>query len=329
VAIGDVTGDGKGDIVATTGPGIPASLKVFAADGTVESALAPFDPAFTKGAYVAAADVNGDGRAEIVVSDGSSTGNQVRVVDAGGNDVIAPFEAYAGFGGSVSVAVGDTNGDGQPDIVTGASGGPHVRSFTLRLGRASGLESMFAYPSNTSGQIWVAAANVGGDATDDIVAGSALGQPGQAKVFGNVLGDCATEPDDWHEYLVTASGESSLGQHAFTIMPGFWKAPRDAAPMLPRDPARWATNVADLKASGADWQIVLSFNEWPEATAVESGGDWASASGYGTYLDILHGLAPPATAPTKAAAPTLGAPTTETSTRPTAPTAPAASFPVR
>ena len=81
-----------------------------------------------------------------------------------------------------SVAVGDTNGDGQPDIVTGASGGPHVRSFALRLGRPSGLESMFAYPSNTSGQIWVAAANVAGDKTDDIVVGSALGQPGQAAI---------------------------------------------------------------------------------------------------------------------------------------------------
>jgi hypothetical protein len=234
--------------------------------------------------------------------------------------VIAPFEAYAGFGGSVSVAVGDTNGDGQPDIVTGASGGPHVRSFTLRLGRASGLESMFAYPSNTSGQIWVAAANLAGDKTDDIVVGSALGQPGQAKVFGNIIGDCASHPDDWHEYLVTASGESSLGSHAFTIMPGYWWA-HDGAPALPRDPARWATNIEDLNASRADWQIVLSFNEWGEATAVESGGDWTSASGFGTYLDLLRGVAPASR--TRAAAP-IG-----TKAGQVGPVAPAAAFPLR
>jgi hypothetical protein len=31
-----------------------------------------------------------------------------------------------------------------------------------------------------------------------------------------------------------------------------------------------------------------SFNEWGEGTSVESAEEWATASGYGTYLDILH-----------------------------------------
>jgi hypothetical protein len=36
------------------------------------------------------------------------------------------------------------------------------------------------------------------------------------------------------------------------------------------------------------WQIVTSFNEWGEGTSVEGAREWASASGFGTYLDILH-----------------------------------------
>jgi hypothetical protein len=42
--------------------------------------------------------------------------------------------------------------------------------------------------------------------------------------------------------------------------------------------------------SGAPWQLVTTFNEWGEGTAVESAQEWASASGYGTYLDTLHAI---------------------------------------
>jgi hypothetical protein len=48
-----------------------------------------------------------------------------------------------------------------------------------------------------------------------------------------------------------------------------------------------------MVASNAPWQLVISFNEWPEGTSVESGGDWASPSGFGDYLDALHDGLPP------------------------------------
>ena len=57
---------------------------------------------------------------------------------------------------------------------------------------------------------------------------------------------------------------------------------------LARAPARWAANVQAMKASNAPWQLVTTFNEWGEGTAVESAQQWASYSGYGTYLDTLH-----------------------------------------
>jgi hypothetical protein len=43
-----------------------------------------------------------------------------------------------------------------------------------------------------------------------------------------------------------------------------------------------------MVASGAPWQLVTTFNEWGEGTAVESAEEWASSSGYGDYLDALH-----------------------------------------
>src|SRR5205823_5375155 len=76
-----------------------------------------------------------------------------------------------------------------------------------------------------------------------------------------------------------------------------------------RDTTRFAQNVSDMVASNAPWQLVTSFNEWGEGTAVESATQWASSSGYGSYLDILHqnggGTPPPATAPSNTSPPTV------------------------
>ena len=75
------------------------------------------------------------------------------------------------------------------------------------------------------------------------------------------------------------------------IAPGFDER-GEAAPRLPRDLGRWRADVADMVASNARWQLVLSFNEWPEGTSVESAREWATPSGYGAYLDVLHELVP-------------------------------------
>jgi hypothetical protein len=47
-----------------------------------------------------------------------------------------------------------------------------------------------------------------------------------------------------------------------------------------------------MVASRARFQLVTTFNEWGEGTAVESARQWQTASGYGAYLDALHNLLP-------------------------------------
>ena len=101
---------------------------------------------------------------------------------------------------------------------------------------------------------------------------------------------CPVQPDAWHQYSA-ALPEYDLAPDAFMIAPGFdeWS---ESAPRLTRDLARWRTDVAAMVASNARWQLVLTFNEWPEGTSVESAPEWASPSGYGTYLDVLHQVLP-------------------------------------
>jgi hypothetical protein len=102
--------------------------------------------------------------------------------------------------------------------------------------------------------------------------------------------DCASQPSAWHEYSADHA-EYSLAPDSYMVSPAFDER-REAAPRLSRDPGRFRQDVADMVASGARWQLIETFNEWPEGTAVESASEWASPSGYGAYLDILHDVLP-------------------------------------
>jgi glycosyl hydrolase family 99/fibronectin type III domain protein len=116
------------------------------------------------------------------------------------------------------------------------------------------------------------------------------------KIFPGAL-SCAWQPDAWHQYAPAQAVEHQTGWGSYAISPGFSKA-NETTPRLPRDLTRWRQNVRDMVASNEPWQLVVSFNEWGEGTSVESAtaqtgpfgtaGGWASPSGYGGYLDVLH-----------------------------------------
>lgn len=104
------------------------------------------------------------------------------------------------------------------------------------------------------------------------------------KVFAGYLG-CANQPNSWHQYSPAVAEDHQAGR-SFSISPGFWLA--TGSVRLARDLTRWRADVRAMVASGEPWQLVTTFNEWGEGTAVESATEWASASGYGSYLDALH-----------------------------------------
>lgn len=97
---------------------------------------------------------------------------------------------------------------------------------------------------------------------------------------------CASQPDAWHQYGPAAATDRQAG-FSFSVSPGFWRAD-EATPRLARDPARFRTNLQSAVASAEPWIHVTTLNEWGEGSSVEPAAEWQSASGNGTYLDILH-----------------------------------------
>jgi uncharacterized repeat protein (TIGR01451 family) len=125
VAAGDVTGDGRAEIV--TGPGVGGGplVEVFnAANGKLLVAFNAYNPAFLGGAFVATADLNGDGRDEIVTGPGVGGGSLVNLFDGGTGQMLLSFNTYNPlFIGGVRVgSLRDLNGNGSVEILTG--GGP-------------------------------------------------------------------------------------------------------------------------------------------------------------------------------------------------------------
>lgn len=108
VAAGDVNGDGVDDLVTGAGLGGGPRVRVF--DGTTLNSLADFlafDPAFTGGVHVAAGDVNGDAKADLVVGQ-SSMGGTVRVFATPSLGLTNTFQPEgSAFTGGIAVGAAD------------------------------------------------------------------------------------------------------------------------------------------------------------------------------------------------------------------------------
>ncbi len=164
VASGDVTGDGRADVITSAGPGAGPHVKVFDSKtmNLVWSFFA-YDPGFTGGVYVASGDVNADGRSDIIT--GASGAPHVKVFDAATHAQAASFFAYdPAFQGGVRVSAADLNNDGKADILTsaGPGAGPHVRGWNgVDVGgTTTTIESFFADdPTDHSGLFIAGAAS--------------------------------------------------------------------------------------------------------------------------------------------------------------------------
>ncbi|MCH8124084.1 MAG: VCBS repeat-containing protein [Bacteroidetes bacterium] len=126
VAAADFNGDGLIDVAAASGEGVGAlaiwfgsATGEFRAAGSYEMAVGP-----TK---LAASDLTGDGRAEVIVT--SWVGGEVAVLEGGDEPILHRLDSE---GNPYGVATGDFDGDGRIDFAIANDGVDHITVFLSR-----------------------------------------------------------------------------------------------------------------------------------------------------------------------------------------------------
>src|SRR6202034_3238440 len=201
VALGDLNGDGKLDIVATNQcqsnsnceNGNSTSVLLGNGDGTFQlnasyaAGSSNFDelegPSLST---VSLADTNGDGKLDVLVTNSCSGADfdcgsgAINVLLGYGDGTLQAGIIYSAPGSANGLATGDVNGDGKPDLVianecnTDCSAG----TVSILLNNGDGtFQTGNTYPSGGQYTLWAATGDVNGDGKADIVLSNQCGVP--------------------------------------------------------------------------------------------------------------------------------------------------------
>jgi hypothetical protein len=201
VALGDIDGDGRADIIVGAGEGGGPRVQITnaATDKTLMDAFV-YESTFRGGARVAAGDVTGDGRIDLVTGAGIGGGPRISVFDG---KRLPDLVTYANFfayeetlRGGAYVSVGDFDSDGKADIATGGGpdGGPRVTVFDANNilvfdpNRRSRFVDFFAFDPDSRNGARPEIKDIDGDGAADLVVGTGNGFPLARSFSGRLRG---------------------------------------------------------------------------------------------------------------------------------------------
>jgi hypothetical protein len=195
IAVADLNGDGKLDLVVTNACGTSSDCSENGSVGVLlGNGDGTFNPAVTFGSggqgtdSVTVADLNGDGKPDLVVANLCSSGGgtcsysepgDVGVLMGNGDGTFQPVLVYSSGGfGVESATVKDVNGDGKPDIIaanlcsSSGSSCPYseMGNIGVLLGNGDGtFEPVLAYGSGGIGADFIVAADLNRDGKADLI----------------------------------------------------------------------------------------------------------------------------------------------------------------
>jgi len=204
VAIADVNGDGIPDILVANSGGIGVGVLLGNGDGSFQDVTeygnnadwmtALYSAGGSGTGTLAIADVNGDGKLDVVIAGGSS----VSVLLGNGDGTFQPPLVFGTAGDQATgVAIADVNGDGKPDVVVSSLGLGYANGVvSVLLGNGDGtFQAPVTYPSGGYQTTGIAVADVNGDGYPDVLTASQCaeaaycGMPGTTGGAGVLLGN--------------------------------------------------------------------------------------------------------------------------------------------
>jgi len=118
ITTADLGGDGQAELLINGGYNLSPEVYLYRQDGSLIGSSNVFDQNFHGGVNLASADLNNDGRDEIVAGAGFTGGAHVKILDGYGK-LIKEFFAYdSDFNGGVKIAVGQLDKDPALEIIT-------------------------------------------------------------------------------------------------------------------------------------------------------------------------------------------------------------------
>ncbi|MDQ3332211.1 MAG: VCBS repeat-containing protein, partial [Planctomycetota bacterium] len=168
---------------------------------------------YTGALNVATADVDGNGTAEVIVSNAAAFADgrsaEVRVFDALSGNLVTSFTAFAGNSAGnagVRLAAGDVDGDGDAEVIVGLPDGklPAVRVYDPFSGAVKA--AWYAYsesnPSDFLYGVYVASGDTDGDGKDEVIVGPGGGGNPKIRIFNAEV----AQPSSPTEFSVWSAG---------------------------------------------------------------------------------------------------------------------------